>query len=69
MAVTLSPKFQIVIPEPLRNEFHFRPGMKFDMIVFQGQIHLIPLKPLQSLRGAFPDLNTKNIREKKDRSL
>lgn len=69
MAVTLSPKYQIVIPEPIRKEFRFKPGMKFEFIPYQGHILISPLRPLTSLFGAFPDIDAKNIREKKDRPL
>lgn len=63
MTTTLSPKFQVVIPKSVRELFDLKPGMKIQVIAFNGRIELIPLEPVQNLKGAYPDLNPHLERE------
>ena len=49
--VTISPKFQVVIPRALRESLRIRPGQKVQMILYQNRIELIPLKPVKKARG------------------
>lgn len=51
MPVTLSPKYQIVLPESLRKNHNFKPGMKFDFIDDGFSIRLVPVRSLESLEG------------------
>jgi AbrB family looped-hinge helix DNA binding protein len=51
MTVTLSPKYQIVLPEELRRNHDFKPGMKFDFIDDGASIRLVPVRSMKSLRG------------------
>jgi len=45
--VTISPKFQIVIPKEIRESLQLSPGQKVHAIVYDGRIELIPLQPLK----------------------
>lgn len=49
--ITLSPKFQIVIPREIRDLLHLRPGQKIQAIAYDGRIELIPVRPAAELRG------------------
>jgi AbrB family looped-hinge helix DNA binding protein len=49
--VTVSPKFQIVIPEEVRESQGIQPGQKVRVIVFDGSIHIVPLRPLEEMEG------------------
>lgn len=51
MSVTLSPKYQIVLPEALRKNHNFKPGMKFEFIDDGASIRLVPVRGIKSLRG------------------
>lgn len=56
--VTVSPKYQIVIPKTVRDELGIKAGQKVQVITYQGRIELIPLKPMKSMRGFLPGLDT-----------
>ena len=50
-AVTVSPKYQVVIPKEIREEMDIKPGQKVDMLIYEGNIVLVPLRPIEELRG------------------
>lgn len=49
--VTVSPKFQIVIPKELREKLKLRPGQKLFVYELNGSIRLETPRPLRELRG------------------
>jgi len=61
--VTLSPKFQIVIPQMIRQALRLKAGQKMQMINFEGQIVVVPVRPIKEMRGAFKGMNTNFERE------
>ena len=61
--VTLSPKFQVVIPQAIRESLRLKAGQKMQMINFEGQIVVVPLRPIKEMRGAFKGMNTNFERE------
>lgn len=61
--VTLSPKFQIVIPAAVRKSLDMTPGQKIQVLVYRNRIELIPLKPMRSLRGLLAGIDTTVERE------
>jgi AbrB family looped-hinge helix DNA binding protein len=65
--VTLSPKFQVVIPQRVREHMHLRPGEKFQVIGFDDRIELIPIRPMSEMRGFLKGLDPTFVREKEDR--
>ena len=50
-AVTISPKFQVVIPRAVRESLGLSAGQKVQMIVLDGRIELIPVRSAKKLRG------------------
>lgn len=62
--VTVSPKYQIVIPKTVRNALHLRPGQKMRIIEYAGRIELIPERDIKELRGFLKGINTEFKREK-----
>lgn len=64
--VTVSPKFQIVIPKEIRQKIELNPGMFLQMIPHGDRIELIPIRPIKELRGVLKGINT-NIKREKDR--
>ena len=64
--VTISPKFQVVIPRALRESLRIRPGQKVQLILFENRIELIPLKPVKKARGFLRGIAT-NIERGTDR--
>ena len=57
-AVTLSPKYQVVIPPAIRTAFKLKPGQRIEVVVYEGRITLVPVGPMRVLRGLTPGLDT-----------
>ena len=65
--VTLSPKYQVVIPKEAREKVHLKKGQKIVVIVKGGIISLIPERPLKELRGFAKGISREGLRDKRDR--
>lgn len=61
--VTVSPKFQVVIPKSVREALHLRPGQKIQVVEYEGRIELIPERDIKDLRGFLKGINTEFKRE------
>ncbi len=61
--VTISPKYQVVIPKAIREKLALKPGQKIQAIVYEGRIELIPVRPLKDLRGFLRGIDTEVERE------
>jgi AbrB family looped-hinge helix DNA binding protein len=61
--VTISPKFQIVIPKAIRQRLGLRPGQKVQAIAYEGRIELVPVRPMKELRGFLKGIDTRVERE------
>ena len=61
--VTVSPKFQVVIPHQVRNTLGVRPGQKIKVILYDNRIELILLKPVKEARGFLRGIDTTVERE------
>ena len=61
--VTVSPKFQIVIPKLIRDALRLRPGQKMKVMVYDGRIELIPDRDISELKGFLKGINTEFVRE------
>lgn len=68
MATTkISPKYQVVIPKDVREKLHLKSGQRMTVVVKGGLVYLIPEKPIESFKGFLKGMNTKDIREDKER--
>ena len=65
--VTVSQKFQIVIPKEIRQDLGIKPGRKMVVIEKQGTIHLITVNSISSVRGIAKGISTRGIRDETDR--
>jgi len=61
--VTISPKYQVVIPKEVREKLGLTPGQKVQTIVFEDRIELIPVKPIKKMKGFLKGLDTKVERD------
>ncbi|MBI5149177.1 MAG: AbrB/MazE/SpoVT family DNA-binding domain-containing protein [Candidatus Omnitrophica bacterium] len=66
-AVTISPKFQVVIPLEVRKALHLAPGEKLQVFSFENRIELIPMTPIKKMRGFLKGIDTTVGREREDR--
>ncbi|GBR73277.1 putative transcriptional regulator AbrB family [Candidatus Termititenax aidoneus] len=62
--VTLSSKYQVVIPKEVRKDAGLQAGAILEVLVYGQRIELVPLQPLSNLKGIFKGLNTEILREK-----
>lgn len=67
VTVTVSPKFQIVIPKEVREGLRIKAGEKLIVIQKGGLIHLAPVGPISRARGIAKGVETHGLREKRDR--
>ncbi len=61
--VTVSPKYQVVIPSEVRDRLKLRPGQKVAVVEKDGVVHLIPLRPLKDLKGMAAGTTSKGLRD------
>ena len=57
-SVTVSPKFQVVIPKSVRDSLGLQPGQKMQVVEYEGRIEFIPERDIQELRGFVKGINT-----------
>ena len=67
--VTLSPKFQVVIPQAVRESLELRPGEKFQVVSYDGRIELIPVRTMKQSRGFLKGMRAKIDRKGTNRTL
>ena len=61
--VTISPKFQVVIPKQIRESLSLLPGQRVQTILYRDRIELIPLRPVKEMRGFLKGIDTSVDRE------
>ncbi|MGD8868232.1 MAG: AbrB/MazE/SpoVT family DNA-binding domain-containing protein [Gemmatimonadales bacterium] len=61
--VTVSSKYQIVIPKELRERLGIEPGQKVQAFALEDRIELVPIRPLKSMRGFLRGIDTTVDRE------
>ena len=61
--VTLSPKFQVVIPQAVRELLKLKAGQKLQVFALGERIELVPMKPMKEMRGFMKGMNTNFERE------
>ncbi len=65
--VTLSSKYQLVLPRKARERLRLRPGMKFTVFDKGGVLYLVPERPVREYRGLAKGTTARDLRDKKDR--
>ena len=68
-SVTVSPKYQVVIPKKVRQALNIQPGQKMQVIEYGHHIVMIPVRPIQEARGSLKGIDTDPQREKEDREI
>jgi len=63
MRVTVSPKYQVVIPKEIRESLGIRPGQKIEVIQYGNRIELVPVRPISDALGLFAGIDTDIERE------
>jgi AbrB family looped-hinge helix DNA binding protein len=63
LAVTVSPKFQVVIPQSIREQLKIKAGHKLQVLAYENRIELLPMEQPRVLRGFLPGITTDVPRE------
>lgn len=63
-AVTVSPKYQVVIPKEVRESMGIFSGQKIQVLTYQNRIELIPIKPMKKMKGLLKGIDTEVSRDK-----
>ena len=62
--VTISPKYQVVIPLAIREALRLEPGQKVQALQYEGRIEFIPIRPAKALRGSLRGIDTRVPRDR-----
>jgi len=66
VTVTVSPKFQVVIPKEVRERLGIQPGQQLQILQFPDRIEFVPLQDIKSMRGSLKGIQT-DVRREEDR--
>ena len=61
--VTVSPKFQVVIPLAVREGLKLVPGVKMQVVQFDNRVEFIPVQPASALRGSLRGIDPAIMRD------
>jgi AbrB family looped-hinge helix DNA binding protein len=67
--VTISSKYQVVIPRPIREQFNLKPGQKIMFIPYKETLRVVIVPSIEGTEGIFAGIDTDPQREKEDREL
>lgn len=67
ITVTVSPKFQVVIPRSARKLVGLKAGQKLTVFAYENRIVMIPTRPIQQARGSLQGMDTDVERDEDDR--
>jgi AbrB family looped-hinge helix DNA binding protein len=56
--VTVSSKYQVVIPHTIRRSLGIQPGQKVQVLRYGDRIEFVPLKPMRRMRGFLKGIDT-----------
>ena len=65
--VTVSTKFQVVIPKTIRKYLNIQPGQKMQVIAYNDRVVFVPVKPIQEARGSLKGIHTDVPRDEEER--
>lgn len=68
-AVTISSKYQVVIPRPIREQFDLKPGTKIMFIPYNNTLRVVVVPPMEQALGMFAGIDADPQREKEERAL
>lgn len=64
LTVTISPKYQIVIPKEIRQAMRLSPGEKLLVYLYQNRLEFVSIKDTKKMRGFLKGMKIKIEREK-----
>ena len=67
LEVTISPKYQVVIPKAIREELGLKAGQKLIALAKSGVVYLVPALPMGRLRGVAKGIDPSGLRDEAER--
>ena len=67
--VTISSKYQIVIPRAIREKWQVKPGQKLRLIIYGKRLEIVPVRDIKEARGFLKGMSSEIEREEEDRSI
>lgn len=64
--VTISSKYQVVIPREIREQFNLKPGQKIMFIPYKNTLRVVIVEPTEKARGSLKGISSEGIREEID---
>jgi AbrB family looped-hinge helix DNA binding protein len=65
--VTISEKYQMVIPRAIREKWGIKPGQKVRLIVYGNVLEVVPVRNIKEARGFLKGMSSNVEREEEDR--
>jgi AbrB family looped-hinge helix DNA binding protein len=65
--VTISPKYQVVIPRAIREKWNVKPGQKVRFIIYGNRLEIVPVRDIKSARGFLKGMSSTIERDEEDR--
>ncbi len=65
--VTISSKYQMVIPKSIREKWNVKPGQKVRLIVYGNRLEIVPVRSIKEARGFLKGMSSEIEREEEDR--
>lgn len=62
--VTVSPKYQVVIPQEARDALGIQPGQKIQLVVYEGRVEFMPVRKLSKMCGFLRGIDAKVPRDR-----
>jgi AbrB family looped-hinge helix DNA binding protein len=65
--VTISAKYQMVIPRAIREKWNVKPGQKVRLIIIGNRLEVVPVRDIKAARGFLKGMSSEVDREEADR--
>jgi AbrB family looped-hinge helix DNA binding protein len=65
--VTVSPKFQVVIPKDIRRKLGIKPGQKLQVFQYDNRIEYVLIRNVRDLKGVAKGIDTSVPDDEEDR--
>lgn len=64
---TVSSKYQVVIPQRIREQLKIQPGQRMQVLIVGNTIQFVPVRPMKEYRGIARGIDTDVERDEEDR--
>ena len=65
--VTISSKYQMIIPRAIREKWNIKPGQRVRLIVYGNRLEVVPVRNIKEARGFLKGMSSNIEREEEDR--